>query len=106
MDLLLCGDLPYLDFRYGLIELLFMLGFSLRIFLDRVLVVEDSNFLFNISELGNGLMDAQDKKIFNGLPLVALLFYLLKIFVSVLHRLLLLHRLDQLLSGRTVRRLL
>ena len=106
MDLLLCWDFPYLDFRYGLIELLFMLGFSLRIFLDRVLVVEDSNFLFNISELGNGLVDAQNEKIFNGLPLVAFLLYLLKIFVSVLHRLLLLHRLDQLLSGRTVRRLL
>ena len=106
MDLFFCRYFPDLNLGDGFIKLLLMLGFSLGVLLNGILVVENGYLLFDIPQLRDGLMDAQNEKIFDRLPLVTFLLYLLKIFIPVLNSLLLLHGLDELFSRGTVRRLL
>jgi hypothetical protein len=102
MDVLLGGHIPdgYLGDGFG--EFLLVLGLSLGVLLDGVLVVEDVELLLNGAQLRDGLVDLHHQEVLDGLPLVALLLDLLAVLVSVLYGLLLLHGLDEFLPGGAV----
>lgn len=102
LDLIFSGNLPNFNFRNRFPELVLVLGFGQRVFLNRLFVFENVNFFLYRSENSNWLVYLDCHIVFDWLSSITFFFYLLRISISFLNKLTFLHSLYQFLSWRFI----